>query len=181
MTVFETSRLLLRPMSIADLQIKWEIDRHPDVYRFQGFIRLPNGEKRARTLSETQEKLEQRIGEFGLQGFGMWAVVLRETNILVGWAGLQFYLLEYPTHSLPEIELFYGLSPAYWGQGIIHEACQRIIEHGFQTLKLTRITSVVHHENIRSLNVAKRNGMRILDHPTESHNALGILENPAMV
>lgn len=181
MTVFETSRLLLRPLHIDDLQAKWEIDQHPDVYQFQGFVRLPNGERRARTLSETREKLEQRIAEFALQGFGMWAVVLKESHTFVGWSGLQFYLLEYPSHSTPEIELFYGLSRAYWGQGIIHEACQRLIEHGFQTLKLTRITSVVHRENTRSLNVARRNGLRLIDHPSEGHNVLGILNNPALL
>ncbi|HEY5001662.1 MAG TPA: GNAT family N-acetyltransferase [Ktedonobacteraceae bacterium] len=180
MTVLETPRLLLRPMHIDDLQAKYEIDQHPDVYQFQGFVRLPNGEKRGRFLEETREKLEQRIGEFALQGFGMWAVVLKERNTFVGWSGLQFYLLEYHTSSAPEIELFYGLSRAYWGQGIIHEACQKLIEYGFKTLKLTRITSVVHCDNTRSLNVAKRNGMNIVDHPSESHNLLGILNNPSL-
>lgn len=181
MTVLETPRLLLRPICIDDLQVKWEIDCHPDVYQFQGFVRLPNGEQRARTLEETRERLEQRIGEFALQDFGMWAVLLKEENIFVGWAGLQFYLLEYTTHSTPEIELFYGLSRAYWGQGIIHEACQRLIEYGFKTLKLTRITSVIHRENTRSLNVAKRNGMRFVDYPSESPNVLAILDNPDFV
>src|SRR5437868_886775 len=108
----------------------------------------------------------------------MWAVVLKESNTFIGWSGLQFYLLEAPTHCTPEIELFYGLSRVYWGQGIIHEACQRLIEHGFQTLKLTHITSVVHRENTRSLNVAKRNGMRLNDQPSEGHNVLGVLDNP---
>jgi ribosomal-protein-alanine N-acetyltransferase len=178
MSDFETPRLLLRPMRMDDLPAKHEIDRQPAVYQFQGFERLANGEKRGRTLEETREKLAQRIAEFALQGFGMWAVVHREDNRLVGWAGLQFYLLEYPTHRAPEIELFYGLSPAYWGQGIIHEACQTLITYGFETQKLTRITSVVHRENLRSLNVARRNGMDIVDHPSESENVLGILDNP---
>jgi [ribosomal protein S5]-alanine N-acetyltransferase len=178
MTVLETPCLLLRPMHIDDLQGKLEIDQHPDIYRFQGFVRLPNGEQRARTLEETREKLEQRIGEFALQGFGMWAILLKEKNIFVGWSGLQFYLLEHTTHNTPEIELFYGLSRTYWGQGIIHEACQKLIEYGFTTLKLPRITSVIHRENTRSLNVAKRNGMRFVDYPSESPNMLGILDNP---
>jgi [ribosomal protein S5]-alanine N-acetyltransferase len=178
MTDFETPRLLLRPMRMDDLPAKHEIDQQPAVYQFQGFVRLPSGEKRGRTLEETSEKLAQRIAEFALQGFGMWAVVRKEENRLVGWAGLQFYLLEYPTHSAPEIELFYGLSPAYWGQGIIHEACQTLIAYGFETQKLSRITSVVHRENLRSRSVATRNGMHIVDHPTEAENVLGILDNP---
>jgi len=180
MTNFDTPRLLLRPMRMDDLPAKHEIDRQPAVYQFVGFERLPGGEKRGRTLEETREKLADRIAEFGLQGFGMWAVVLKEENRLVGYAGLQFYLLEYPSHSTPEIELFYGLSPDYWRRGIIHQACQTLIAYAFETLKLTRITSVVHRENLRSLNVAKRNGMHIADHPSEPENLLGILDNPSL-
>lgn len=178
MTVLETPRLLLRPLRRDDLQTFYEIRQHPDVYQFDGFILLPHGKKRSRTLDETRERLEWRIGEFALQGFGMWAVVLKETDTMVGWAGLQFYLLEYTTHNMPEIELFYGLSRACWGQGIIHEACQKLIDYSFKTLKLTRITSVIHYDNARSLAVARRNRMRIVDHPTQSQHALGILDNP---
>lgn len=178
MTLIETPRLLLRPMHINDLQAKYEIDQHPDVYRFQGFVYLPGGQQRARTLEETREKLEQRIGEFALQGFGMWAMVLKESNTFVGWSGLQFYLLECGSYSTPEIELFYGQSRDYWGLGLVHEACQHLIDYGFKTLKLPRITSVVHRDNMRSLNVARRNGMHFVDHPTEQHNLLGILDNP---
>ena len=178
MTVFETPRLLLRPIQIGDLQAKYEIGQRPDVYQFDGFVRLPDGGKRPRTLEETREKLEQRIAEFALQGWGMWAVVLKENDAFVGWSGLQFYLLDHGTHSTPEIELFYGQARSYWGRGIIHEAGQQLIAYGFKTLKLTRITSVVHRENTRSLNVARRNGMRLVDHPTEADMILGILDNP---
>ncbi|GLV55464.1 N-acetyltransferase [Dictyobacter sp. S3.2.2.5] len=178
MTVIETPRLQLRPMRIDDLPVKYAIDIHPDVYRFQAFVRLPDGQKRARTLEETRGKLEQRIGEFALQGFGMWAMVLKENNTLIGWSGLQFYLLEYGDFSTPEIELFYAQSREYWGRGFVHEACQRLIEYGFKTLKLPRITSVVHRDNIHSLNVARRNGMHFVDHPTDRHNLVGILNNP---
>lgn len=115
MTVLETPRLLLRPIRMDDLQARYEIGQHPDVYQFDGFESLPNGQKRPRTLEEAREILEQRIGEFALQGFGMWAVVLKERNAFVGWSGLQFYLLEYNTYSTPEIELFYGQSRTYWG------------------------------------------------------------------
>ena len=178
MTVLETPRLLLRPIQLEDAQAQYENRQNPDVYEFDGHVLLPDGRKRPKTLEEIREQVGRRVGEFGIQGFGMWAVIFKENNAFVGWAGLQFYLLEYPTYSQPEIELFYGQSRDYWGRGIIHEACQKLLEHGFKTLKLTRITSVVHRENVHSLNVARRNGMHFIDHPTESYNVVGILDNP---
>src|SRR6266568_3241988 len=81
-----------------------------------------------------------RIGEFALQEFGQWAVVLKETQTFIGWAGLQFYLLDHGMYSTPEIELFYGLSRAYWGQGLITEDSKTLVHYGFHTLKLLRIT-----------------------------------------
>jgi hypothetical protein len=49
MTILETERLLLRPMQLGDLTAKYEIDQQPDVYQFQGFVRLPDGGRRGRT------------------------------------------------------------------------------------------------------------------------------------
>lgn len=180
MTVLETPRLLLRPMTLDDLREKFTIGQHPDVYRFDGFVLLENGQKRPRTREETQHKMEQRIAEFALQGFGQWAMVLRETASFIGWAGLQFYLLDSGTFSTPEIELFYGQARPYWGKGLATEACQAVIHHAFTTLKLRRITSCAARENVHSINVMRRVGMRIEDHPSEPESTLGILENPLL-
>jgi RimJ/RimL family protein N-acetyltransferase len=178
MTILTTSRLSLRPISIDDLDAKFAIGQHPDVYRFDGFVLLESGEKRPRTREETRIKLEQRVAEFALQGFGQWAMVLQETGGFIGWAGLQFYLLDAEVSSTPEIELFYGLSRGHWGQGFATEACHALIQYGFTTLRLRRITSVAARENVHSVNVMRRVGMRIEDHPSESEHALGILDNP---
>lgn len=179
MVMLETSRLLLRPIVREDLQEKYLIGQHPDYYEFDGFEWLPDGSKRPRTLEETRKKLEDRIGEFALQGFGQWAVVLKETQTFIGWAGLQFYLLDHGAYSTPEIELFYGLSRTYWGQGLITEACETLIHYGFHTLKLQRITGCTARQNFRSQGVMKRVGMSVGDHPSEPESLLGILNNPA--
>jgi ribosomal-protein-alanine N-acetyltransferase len=92
MTVLETPRLLLRPIQLEDAQAQYEIRQHPDVYEFDGHVLLPDGSKRPKTLEEIHEQLEKRVGEFGIQGFGMWAVTLKENKAFVGWAGLQFYM-----------------------------------------------------------------------------------------
>jgi RimJ/RimL family protein N-acetyltransferase len=180
MALLETSRLLLRPIAIEDLHEKYVIGQHPDYYEFDGFERLPDGQKRPRTLEETRKKLEDRIGEFALQGFGQWAVVLKETQTLSGWAGLQFYLLDHGAYSTPEIELFYGLSRAYWGQGLITEASQTLVHYGFHILKLQRITGCTSRQNIRSQAVMRRVGMTVGDHPSEPESLLGVLNNPAL-
>jgi RimJ/RimL family protein N-acetyltransferase len=150
MFTLETERLLIRPLALADLVHKHAMEQHPGVYEFNGFVRLEGGMKRARTLEETRWHLERRIAEFELQGFGQMALALRPNGAFVGWAGLQFYLLDHGIYSAPEIELFCGLAREYWGQGLATEAGQALIRYGFETLMLPHITSVAHQENVRS-------------------------------
>lgn len=178
MLTLETERLTLRPWTLADLAAKHAMDQHPDVFRYNGFVRLEDGTQRARTLEETRGHLERRIAEFALQGFGQMALELKPVGAFVGWAGLQFYLLDHGAYSTPEIELFYGLARAYWGRGLATEAGTALIRYGFATLKLPRITSVAFRANTPSANVMRRVGMTVGDHPSDAGEVLGIIENP---
>lgn len=180
MFALKTERLLIRPLTMVDLAAKHAMEQHPDVYRYNGFVRLEDGSKRARTVEETRWHLERRIAEYELQGFGQMALELKGTGAFVGWAGLQFYLLDQGTYSTPEIELFYGLVREYWGQGLITEAGRALIRYGFETLRLPRITSVAFRENVRSANVMRRVGMTIGAHPTSEDEVLGIIEHPQL-
>jgi ribosomal-protein-alanine N-acetyltransferase len=182
MVVLETSRLILRPFTLDDLQAKHAIDSQPAVHRYQGFVQKPDGSRRARTVDETRGWLVRRIAECELQGFGQWAAVLKETGSLIGWAGLQYYLLTDGLCRTPEIELYYGLASEFWGQGLITEAGRELLRYGFEVLQLQRITSVADGDNVRSVNVMRRLGMHLeLDrHPTEDSTVLGIIYNPSV-
>lgn len=178
MFALKTERLLIRPLTMGDLAAKHAMEQHPDVYRYNGYVRLEDGSKRERTLEETRWHLERRIAEYELQGFGQMALELTGTSEFVGWAGLQFYLLDQSAYSTPEIELFYGLVREHWGQGLITEAGRTLIHYGFETLRLPRITSVAFRENVRSVNVMRRVGMTVGAHPISEDEVLGIIEHP---
>ena len=178
MFTLETERLLLRPLTMADLDSMYSMQLHPDVFQYNGFVRLPDGTKRARTRDEIRERLEWRIGEFNLQGFGQMALTYKPGGAFVGWAGLQFYLLDHGAYSTPEIEFFYGLAREHWGQGLVTEAGTALIRYGFESLKLPRITSVAFRENVRSANVMRRAGMTVAPHPSNADEVLGLIQNP---
>lgn len=190
MTTLETERLWLRPLEMGDFDAFVTLMTHPDVFPFMGFMVEPDGTKRARTREEWRPRFEYRVAQYGWEGFGEWAVLLKddakdsaEGGAFVGITGLQFYLLEHGRTpgdlSTPEIELFYGLGRPYWGQGIITEAGRAAIHYAFEKLKLPRVTSVVYRENTRSLNVIQRLGMAVRDYPTDPRMVVGALENPA--
>ena len=58
---------------------------------------------------------------------------------------------------------FWKLSfdPDYWNQGLASEVAQTVRDHAFRDLKLPRVISLVHPENLPSRRVAEKNGMKV--------------------
>ena len=82
------------------------------------------------------------------------AVVLRETDRLIGWCGLG--PLDFDES---EIELYFGLSTEHWGKGIATEAGVLMLDCGFRRLDLDRIVAVVQPGNVASKRVLGKLGM----------------------
>jgi [ribosomal protein S5]-alanine N-acetyltransferase len=60
----------------------------------------------------------------------------------------------------PEIELAYLFDEPYWGQGFATEIAGGVLERALQTGDFERIVAVAFPENVRSIAVMKRIGMR---------------------
>jgi RimJ/RimL family protein N-acetyltransferase len=85
-----------------------------------------------------------------------FAMVLRGHDALIGYCGF-FHHPEVPG----EVEIGYRLHPDYWNRGLITEAARAVCDHGFADLKLPRVISLVHPENVPSRRVAEKNGLRV--------------------
>ena len=55
-------------------------------------------------------------------------------------------------------EIGYELSPDFWGQGIMNEAIARVIDYGFDNMKLHSIQADTHPDNSRSIKLLEKNG-----------------------
>jgi ribosomal-protein-alanine N-acetyltransferase len=84
-------------------------------------------------------------------------VIPRGENDLIGYCG--FY--HHPQHGIEDVEIGYRLSPAYWNRGLATEAARAVRDHAFRDLKLPRVISLVHPENVPSRRVAEKNGMTV--------------------
>jgi RimJ/RimL family protein N-acetyltransferase len=60
-----------------------------------------------------------------------------------------------------EVEIGYRLHSDYWNRSLITEAARAVRNHGFAYLKLPRVISLIHPENIPSRRVAEKNGMKV--------------------
>jgi RimJ/RimL family protein N-acetyltransferase len=65
-----------------------------------------------------------------------------------------------------EIEVGYHIFPGYWGQGYVTEAAAGFIEFAFNHAQANSIISIIDIENIASIRVAEKNGMRLVAQTT---------------
>jgi len=103
-------------------------------------------------------------------GFGLWAVIEKTSERMIGFAGLCHPLW------LPgwerTVEVGWRLRRDAWGAGYATEAGRAGLRHGFDTLGLVEILAFIHPGNQRSAAVARRLGLQPrerIPHPQRPH------------
>ena len=111
--------------------------------------------------SSTRQRHGKRVGRMldrnRDHGFGMWAVVLRETGEMIGQCGLTMQ------HILEEdvVEVGYLFQRAHWHRGYAIEAAAACRDHAFDVLGVDRVYAQIRDTNLASMNVAIRLGMTV--------------------
>lgn len=106
------------------------------------------------TPKQVAERWERLRAHYRRHGYGMWAAVDRQTNKVIGRAGLQH------TSEVDEVEVGYALLPEYWGKGLATEIAGALVAYGFQKLNFPQIVAMVRPQNTTSIRVLEKIGMR---------------------
>lgn len=140
----DTERLLLRPFEEKDAEVFFACCRNPNLGNNAGWA--PH-----RTPEESRNILRSVfIGQEGV-----WAIVLKETQQLIGSVGI----VPDPKRENPQARMLgYWLDEAHWGKGYMTEAVEAVLDYGFRELKLSLITANCYPHNKRSEQVLKKNG-----------------------
>ena len=105
----------------------------------------------------TAALLEQYRHAQNRDGFSTWAVVEKESGVVVGDVGFGVFA---PTG---EPELGYTMASGVWGRGYGFEAARACVDAAFAHLPHPRLVAKVEPENEHSLRVAQQLGMRTVD------------------
>jgi len=146
--ILETDRLLLREYVEEDAEALFKLNSDPEVLRFLPDERLLNVEQARQIL------IDHPIADYRKYGFGRGACILKSTGEQIGFAGLK-YLEE-----VGEVDVAYRLMPTHWGQGLATEAALASVRFGFFDLGLKQIIGLVMPENIASVRVLEKTGLR---------------------
>jgi [ribosomal protein S5]-alanine N-acetyltransferase len=141
----QTSRLILRRFEQKDLS---------DLFAYASVEGV--GEKAGwphhKSLSDSQVILERFI-----QSDEVWAIVHKGDDKVIGSIGLH-HRPDEESHQEGDLVLGYVIAKAYWGNGYMTEAVERLLEEAFLRWDVPRIRVNHFKENIASQRVIEKLG-----------------------
>jgi len=145
----ETPRLLLRPETEADGEAIWRMSTAPDVMRFVG-----DGRGMTCSLEQFLARHQHNLAKTADDGYGNASVVFRETKDYLGWCGLN------DEPRIGGVQLGFRFASHAWNRGYATEAARAVLTIGFDSLDLKEILAAAFPDNVRSIRVLQKIGMR---------------------
>ncbi len=157
--ILETERLYLRRLTQDDFDnLCRTLQDEQAMYAYEG----------AFSDAEVQEWLDRQLARYETYGFGLWAVILKETGEFVGQCGLTMQ----PWKGREVLEIGYLLEREHWHKGYCTEAAKACKEYAFTVLGAEEVCSIIRDTNTASQNVAIRNGMTAVDTHTKHYKGV---------
>jgi ribosomal-protein-alanine N-acetyltransferase len=143
----ESQRLSFRKINSKDFNFLFRYHSDPINTQY-----LPSGTPY--TKIHVENYLNNRIEHWKKHLFGTFMILLKSNSRVVGYCGLEFI------EDKEFIDIRYGIIREIWGKGIAKEAAQTCIDYGFNDLNLDTIFGAVVHDNIPSLIILEKIGMK---------------------
>ena len=146
----ETTRLILREMNSDDFPIIYETLSDPQTMQF--YPAPFDSEKVKAWITRNQQRYQT-------DGFGLWAVVHKETGEVIGDCGVTMQNIH--GNLLPEIG--YHIHKNHQRRGYASEAAKACMNFLFETTDYPAVYSYMKYTNAPSYGVALKNGMRFIE------------------
>jgi RimJ/RimL family protein N-acetyltransferase len=143
----ETPRLVLRQFEERDLDPLAAIYGDNETMQYLG-------DGRMLTRDETWRAIGGMLGHWLLRGYGMWAVVERNSGSVVGRVGF------INPQGWPGFELGWVVERSRWGRGYAPEAAGAALQYAREILGQERVISLIRPANAASIRVAEKIGHR---------------------
>ncbi|OFI46834.1 GNAT family N-acetyltransferase [Floricoccus penangensis] len=148
MKILETERLILREWELGDEKyLKFFLGDNRVMYAYEGVF----------SDDRIALWLEWNLESYKKNGYGLWAIELKNDGKVIGECGLTNQEVEGEIYK----EIGYHLIFDEWHNGYAVEAARAVKEYAFNELKVREVVSTVRNNNITSMNVAIRNGMTV--------------------
>lgn len=144
--VIQSERLKLRRLASTDIDHLYAILSDPETMQYY---------PKPYSLRETKGWIERAMSSYDVNGFGLWAVILKEELTFIGQCGISLQNIN--GNKVPEIG--YHFNKKYWKRGFASEAADACLQYGLIQLALGEIFIHTYVKNTPSAKVAERIGM----------------------
>ena len=112
------------------------------------------------------------------RGLGLWAIEVPGVAPFIGYVGL------WPADEMAgdgSVEVGWRLAREHWGNGYATEAAREALRFGFEQVRLDEVVSFTVPQNVRSLRVMERIGLRHDRSRDFDHPRVDPMANPELV
>ena len=146
--VATTDRLKIRRFTSGDLVSLHRIMKKPEVmYAWEHSFHK----------HEVKTWINKQIARYEKDGYGYFAVTLKDTDRLIGQAGF----FQSDIEGKEVVEIGYIFDNSVWGKGYCTEAVKACVAFAFEQHNIQKLYCTVRPENEASVKVAKRLGMTL--------------------
>ena len=142
----KTVRLIMRPWKESDAENLYEYAKDPNVGPIAGWP-VHTGVENSREIIRDVLSAEET-----------YAVCLKEDGKAIGSIGLMVGAASNLNIPDTEGEIGYWIGVPFWGRGLIPEAVNELLRHGFEDLKLDKIWCGYFEGNTKSKRVQEKCG-----------------------
>ena len=108
-----------------------------------------------RTIEDARQYLASGpVANYEQNGFGMYAVELKESGVPVGVCGLV------KREGLEDVDIGYAFLERFWSNGYAYESASAVLDYGRDVLGLERIVAITTPDNRGSIRVLEKIGLR---------------------
>jgi len=144
----ETKRLILRETSFDDFDLLYEILSDKETMKYYPKPYDKDG---------TTRWINWCLDSYQKYGFGLWAVIIKETNTYIGDCGLSMQNID--GNIVPEIG--YHINKKYHHQGYGSEASKAVKDYVFNNFNFNELFSYMNYDNYKSYFTAVKNDMSL--------------------
>ena len=157
--IIETERLFLREMDQNDYEALYAVLADSDIMEHYPY-----------TFDEARVRswITRNMDRYRKDGFGLWAVVLKETGEMIGDCGITMQNIH--GQQLPEIG--YHIRGDQRRKGYASEAAAACIRYAFENYGFPAVYSYMKYTNIPSQRTAMKNGMAFIEEYPDVDNGI---------
>ncbi|MDF2906014.1 MAG: GCN5-related N-acetyltransferase [Herbinix sp.] len=157
--VTETEQLALRELTMNDFQAWHQILSDQETMQYY---------PRTFDLKKTRSWIAWNLDNYSRYGFGLWAIILKETNQFIGDCGITMQNIHGDGNLFPEVG--YHIDKRFWCKGYASQAAKACLRYAFENKDFDEIFCYQKWTNIPSRKVAEKMGMTLREEYDDEKN-----------